>query len=436
MHRLIGHAKKTVDQAELYWKRGHAISVQYEDNRLQQITESDLSSVALRVIDDGKMGSTFAVSPDQEGLIKQAKTAAAHGDSATFEFAPAASYRELVASSAKTAALTSQDLVTLCESVKDGITALRDDLPLFINAEAVRSELVIETTQGAEASTTATAVSLGFGAPIKGAGMLVFKGIESISPFSCPDDLVAEFAEWYGWTEKTSTPTTGRLPVIFAPEASFLYLLPLWAGIEGNAIEKRTSPLVDRVGQPLFSDKLIVTDDPLAPGVASSRPFDDEGVPCQRRAIVERGILRGYLFDRRTAALLGETSTGNAVKRELFDGGTETTPSPWPISLSVEPGEISYREMIAGLEEGLLIYFGMGFHSGNYPQGQFAVQAIGYHIRGGTVVGRLEKTMVSANIYEDFKRIRSISRERGRAAGFLDVTAPYVLVDAVQVAGA
>ena len=435
MHKLTEQATKAVDQAELYWKRGHTISVEYENNRLQQITENDLSSVALRIIDAGKMGSTFAVSPDQEGLIEQAKAAAAHGDPTTFAFAPASPYAKVVASNATTAALTSEELVALCESVKGGITALRDDLPLFINAEAVRSELVIETTEGAEAHSATTGVSLSFGAPIKGAGMPVFKGIESVSPLSRPDELVTEFVEWYDWTERTSTPATGRLPVIFAPEASFLYLLPLWAGIEGNAVARKTSPLVDYIDQPIFSDKLTVIDDPLASGVASSRPFDDEGVPCQRRAIVENGILRGYLLDRRTAASLGEVSTGNAVRRDLFGGGTETTPNPWPISLSVEPGETSYREMIANLEEGLLVYFGMGFHSGNYPQGQFAVQAIGYHIKGGAVVGRLEKTMVSANIYEDFKQIRTVSSERGQAAGFLDVRAPYILVDSLQVAG-
>lgn len=166
------------------------------------------------------------------------------------------------------------------------------------------------------------------------------------------------------------------------------------------------------------------------------RPFDDEGIPCCRRAIVDRGVLNGYFLDQRTAAALGETSTGNAVKRELFDGGTETKPSPWPIRLSVSPGRIPYRNMIAEIEEGLLVYFGMGFHSGNYPQGQFAVQAVGFHIVNGSVVGRLDNTMISTNIYEDFKAIRGVSAERGPAVGFLDVVAPYVLVDSMQVAGA
>ncbi len=435
MHELIEQARQSVDQAELYWKRAHTVSASYENGRLQQISENDLSSVALRVIHQGRMGSTFAVSPDQPGLIDQAKTASAYGDPATFSFAPAADYPQVDAFDAEAEKLTSENLITLSESVLDAIRKKRDDLPLEVNAEMETRELVIETTEGAQAHQKATDVVLSLGAPIKGAGMPVYKWRGSASPQSRPDDLIDEFLEWYGWTEKVSTPSTGRLPVIFTPDACCLYLLALWAGLEGGAIEKRTSPVVDRLGEQLFSSRLTIADDPVAEGGFGARSFDDEAVPCQRRALIEQGVLKGLLLDQRSASALGEASTGNAVKRELFTGGTETKPSPWPIRLSVDPGSRPYRELIAGLDEGLLVYFGMGFHSGNYPQGQFSVQAIGFHIKGGEVIGRLDNTMISVNIYEDFKNIRAVSAETGPALGFINATAPYVLVDSVQVAG-
>lgn len=434
MHKLIDQARKAVDQAELYWKRAHTISVDYENNRLQEITENDLSSVAVRVIDEGRLGSTAAVTPDQKDLIAQAKTAAAYGDPSAFSFASAAEYPKVSAASAASERLTSEDLVDLCESVKGEITRHRDDLALLVQAQVERQELLIETTEGAQAHDRSTEFTVALGAPIRGAGMPVYKLVRSVSPVTQLDDLIAEFLEWYEWTEKVSTPSTGRLPVLFAPSASFLYLLPLWAGLEGNAIERKTSPLTGREGERILSEKLTIVDDPLvaAPG---ARPFDDEGIPCRTRPLVEKGRLSGFLFDLRTAAAVGTTSTGSAVKRELFGGGTETTPNPWPIRLTIEPGAPSYREIIGELDEGLLIYYGMGFHSGNYPQGQFSVQAIGFHVKGGRVVGRLENTMVSGNIYDDFQQVRALSRETGPSLGFLDVSAPYVLVDAMQVAG-
>jgi PmbA protein len=435
MHGLIEQAKTAVDQAELYWKRAHTISVEYENNRLQEITENDLSSVAVRVIDGGRLGSTSAISPDQDGLIARAKAAAAYGEAATFAFAPKAPFADVDSSSPASERLTSENLLGLCESIRSEITKRRDDLPLFVSARASREEIIIETTQGAEGRHTSTEVTVAFGAPIRGAGMPVYKFAEGIAPLTRPDELIDEFVDWYAWTERTSTPSTGRLPVIFAPSASFLYLVPLWAGLEGNAIEKKTSPLVGRAGEAILSEKMTIIEDPLA-AVPGARPFDDEGVPCRRRPLVEKGKLSGYLYDLRTAAALGQASTGNAVKRELFSAGTDTAPNPWPIRLAVKPGATSYREMMAGLEEGLLVYYGLGFHSGNYPRGQFAVQAVGFHIKNGSVAGRLEKTMISGNIYEDFQEVLCLSSKTGQSAGFLNVDTPYVLVDSVQVAGA
>lgn len=436
MHQLIEEAKRAVDQAELYWQQDRTTSVRYENYRLQQITENDLSSVAVRAIDGGKLGSTFGVTPDQAGLVDEAKQAAAYGDPAGFSFAPSARYPDVTTHDPATGRLTSDELVELCESIKERAKRLRPDIALFISATTNTNRLVVETTEGACAETESSAAVVGFGAPIKGAGIPVFKSLGSISPVDVPDELIGEFDEWYAWTEKTSTPSTGRLPVIFAPEGAFLYLLPLWAGVDGDAVEKKTSPLVGRTGEQIFSERLTIIDDPLRPGDVGSRPFDDEGVPCARRAIVENGVLKDYLLDLRTGAALGRASTGNALKRALFGGGTETPPAPWPMNVSVEPGNASLKDMIADLDEGLLVAYGMGFHSGNYPQGQFAVQAIGYHIVGGKVIGRLDRTMISANIYEDFLRIRAISAEQRRSYNMLGANAPYVLVDSIQVAGA
>ena len=78
----------------------------------------------------------------------------------------------------------------------------------------------------------------------------------------------------------------------------------------------------------------------------------------------------------------------------------------------------------------------MGFHSGNYPQGQFAVQGIGFHIRNGKIQGRLERTMVAGNIYQDFLDAQP-SRERREVEGLGGaMLAPYLLVDALDIAGA
>ena len=438
MTSLIERAKQTVDQAELYWNRIEKIDVRYADYSMQAITQDDLSSVALRVIDNGRFGTTYGITPNQEGLLDDATAAAAHGDPATFSFAPAADYPSVDVFDSEAAALTSDDLVALCEQVKAKIHKERPDIALFIQARRETIRRVIQTTAGAEAEDRATKVRIGFGAPIKGAGTRVIKSTASVSPLQLDEALIAEFIEWYGWTEKTSMPTTGRLPVILAPEAAFLLHLPLCAGLSADAIHRGTSPLRERLGERILSDKLTVVDNGLLDGDIDSRAFDDEGIPCQRRTLVERGVLKGFLVDLRNGAALGEPSTGNARRKALFGEGTEIDPNPWPINLETQPGSVPYRDLIADLDEGLLLTDGMGFHSGNYPQGQFSVQAVGFHIRGGKVVGRLDKTMVAGDIYKDLLNVRAVSRER--KGHYIEAMlaigrAPYILIDGLQVAG-
>jgi predicted Zn-dependent protease len=93
--------------------------------------------------------------------------------------------------------------------------------------------------------------------------------------------------------------------------------------------------------------------------------------------------------------------------------------------------------MMSDLDKGFLVTGGLGFHSGNDPQGAFFVQAIGFHIRSGRVVGRLDRTMVSGNVYKDLLDVAALSRDvRSTEAMLLgNVRAPYVLVESLQVAG-
>ncbi len=437
MHPLIETAKGTVDQAELYWDRRHTIGILYQNYRLQQVEENDLSSVALRVIDGGKIGSSCGVFPDGGKLLDSARTAARYGDPATFSFASAADYSSGRTYDERTAALTSRDLIDLCEAIKERIRKELSDIPLVIRCRARTGDLVVETTEGAAGEIRSTDLTIGFGASFPGVGTAINKGQRSISPPDVDEELVDEFVEWYRWGSSTSTPSTGRLPVILAPEASFLFLLPLLMGVSGDLVSKKTSPLVDKIGQPILSEKLTVLDDPLADGDPDARPFDDEGTPCATHTIVEAGVLKDYIVDLKAGAALRRSSNGHGFKAALFGGGTETSPAPWFANPIIEAGEASWRDLVAGLKEGLLVTNGMGFHSGNYPQGQFAVQAVGYHIVGGKVVGRLDKTMISGNIYEDLRNVRAVSRERRRAyARLLSAgVAPYILVDSLQVAG-
>ncbi|MEE8593069.1 MAG: metallopeptidase TldD-related protein, partial [Candidatus Bipolaricaulota bacterium] len=310
------------------------------------------------------------------------------------------------------------------------------DVALGIGANCARSELTVQTSNGTDAAACSTGAGYYFGAPFRGAGTGVFKFESGIAPPVVNDRLLDEFVEWYNWGAQTSTPSTGRLPVILTPQAAFLIMMPLLAGVSGDAVWKETSPLAPRIGERILSEKLTIHDNPLLAGSTDARAFDDEGVPCAKRVIVENGILKDFIFDQRVGAAMDRPSTANGFKRTMFGSGNETAINPWFCCPTIDPGDTAWRDLMKGIKEGLLITGGMGFHSGNYPQGQFAVQAVGFHIVNGSVVGRLDKTMISGNIYADCLMIGAVSSETGPCGGFLPLgEAPYILIDSLQVAG-
>jgi len=436
MHPIIEEAMNVVDQAELYWNRAHSIAVRYENCRLQQVTENDVSETSLRVIKDGKIGSAYAVFPDQEGLLDNVAIGAKYGDPVKFSFAGQADYPELANYDEATDQLQSSDLIELCETIKTKLQRQLPDVALGIGADSAKTELAVQTSNRANAEAKSTAASYYFGAPFHGAGIGVFKFESGIAPPVVNDHLLDEFVEWYNWGSKTSTPSTGRLPVILTPQATFLMMMPLLASVNGDAVWKKTSPLANKLGERILSEKLTIHDNPLLRGSTDARAFDDEGVPCAEHVIVEHGVLKDFIFDQRVGAAMDRPSTANGFKRTMFGSGNETAINPWFCCPAIEAGATAWRDLMKDIKEGLLITGGMGFHSGNYPQGQFAVQAVGFHIINGSVIGRLDKTMISGNIYTDCRKIGAISSETGPCGGFLPLgEAPYILIDSLQVAG-
>ena len=437
MHPLLDKAKQAVDQAELYWNQAHSIDVQYENYRLQQVTENDVSEASLRVIKDGKIGTAYAVFPDQEGFLDNAIIGAAYGDPVEYAFAGPADYPQLQNFNQAASDLTSADLIELCETIKTKLKKQLPDVALGIGATRNTAELAIQTAAGADAHAKSTSVGYYFGAPFKGAGIGVYDFKASVGVPVVSDEMLDEFVTWYNWGNQTSTPSTGRLPVILTPHAAFLMMMPLLAGISGETVWKGTSPLTHRLGEKILSDKLTIHDNPLLSGNVDARSFDDEGVACSKHLLIEKGVLKDYIVDQRVGVAMNRPSTGNGFKRTMFGSGNETAVNPWFCCPTIEPGDTSWRDLVKGTKEGLLVTGGMGFHSGNYSQGQFAVQAVGFHIVDGAIVGRLDKTMISGNIYEDGHNIGAISSEVGPCSGFLPIgESPYLLLDSLQVAGA
>ena len=109
------------------------------------------------------------------------------------------------------------------------------------------------------------------------------------------------------------SPTTGAYPVIYDNRVSSSIASHIASAINGAAIARGTSFLKDMMGEAIASSSVTMIDDPLRERGMGSSPFDGEGLPRQRRIMVEGGVLKGWFLDLASAKQLRLSDpTGNA----------------------------------------------------------------------------------------------------------------------------
>ncbi|MEW5720708.1 MAG: metallopeptidase TldD-related protein, partial [Chloroflexota bacterium] len=225
---------------------------------------------------------------------------------------------------------------------------------------------------------------------------------------------------------RLTTIASGNLPVLFSPEGLLMLGLPLQQGLNGKSVFTGISPMKGKLGEKLFSDKLTVIDDGTLDGKFGSAPYDDEGVPHQRTALIERGVLKNFIYDLKTAAQSGVASTGNG-SRALF-----TPPSPAPTNLLIGAGDTPLADILAGIDAGLLVEDVLGLGQGNIISGAFSNPlSLAFKIEKGEIVGRVKNVSLAGNIYTLLKNIATVSRETEWVYSNLNL--PYLLLPEMNV---
>jgi PmbA protein len=188
---------------------------------------------------------------------------------------------------------------------------------------------------------------------------------------------------------------TGQYPVLFeAPLASGL-IGTLLSAISGGNLYRKSSFLLDSLGQTIASPLLHITEDPFIRKGAGSSPFDNEGVACQQRTLVENGVLQGYLLGSYSARKLGMQSTGNA-------GGAH--------NILVRSTGQSLQQLLQTLDTGLLVTELLG-HGMNMITGDYSRGAAGYWVEKGVIVHPVEEITIASNMQEMLKGIIAIGND-------------------------
>ncbi len=227
-------------------------------------------------------------------------------------------------------------------------------------------------------------------------------------------------------TKSVETKSTTLILTQFALQDLLAYTLV--NAVKADNVQRNQSPFKNKLGEKVASDNLTIYDDGLFPGGLRTWAFDGEGVPHQKTLVIEKGVLRNFLYDNYSAQKDGKESTGNATR-----AGYLSTPSIDTTNFHIMPGNKTSDKMLSEVDDGLIIYYLQGAHSSNPVSGEFSVVATpAWKIKKGEIVHCSRGVMLAGNIFEVLKNI-SLVGSNERQMGQL--ISPWIQVENVRVIG-
>ncbi len=220
-------------------------------------------------------------------------------------------------------------------------------------------------------------------------------------------------------------PKTGAFPVLYDERISSGLIGHLLGAINGSSIARGSSWLRDALGEQILPKGLSIIEDPHRRRIAGSRAFDGEGLPTARRAIVEDGVLMGWVLDLATSRKLGLASTANAAR------GTSSPPSPGTSNIDLTQGDKTRADLLVEMGTGLLVTSLIG-SSINPTTGDYSRGASGFWVENGQIAYAVNECTIAGNLRDMLMRMTPANDARLH----MSTRVPSLLVEGLTIAGA
>lgn len=429
--KILKEAAKSAQDAELFWVTRHETPVSFEANRLKQAKYRETSGIALRLVKDGRIGFSSTTNlEDWKGLIRNAVEVSPFGAEAKFEFPEAVPYPSVDVYDPQVEKTSVERMVAYGERAIQGVVSKWPEVLCDIHIGRSQATVGIMNTRGCRAEYTKSNFDMSLqGTRVRGTDMLwVWDGQASCRPEDFTDELVKNVLRQLELAAETVPSPRGDLPVLFTPEGVASALLsPLLSGFSGKTVQQGASPLVGKLGQRVVSQDFSMWDEPTLAYVPGSRICDDEGVPSRKVPLLEEGTVANFLYDLQTAGQARTKSTGSA-ERSLG-----SLPGPGAGVLVVKEGNVSEEDIIADIQEGLVVEGLLGAGQSNVLGGDFKANVLlGYKIEKGKITGRVKDTMISGNAYKALTSLKAIGNKGKWVGGSLKT--PVICCDGISVA--
>jgi PmbA protein len=436
--RLAGLARDG-EQVEAFVARGVSTSVKAYQGEVESLTSAESFGVGIRVIRDQRQGFAHCGTFDPDVVrqtLDDARDNCGFGEQDEFF------------------GLASPDGVPVVEQ-----DLWREELATFAPAKKVEMALALERAvlagdpritgvrtaaygdgsgEGAVATSTglavygratschvsALALAEADGETKAGGGVDVARAPGDLDLDEAARDAVDRATRLLGATQ----PETQTVSIVLEPRLAATILSILGGTLSGERVLKGRSPFGDRMGEQIASPLLTLVDDPTDARSFGADTHDGEGLACRRNALVDGGVLRGFLQNSYTGRRSGTASTGSAVR------GYRSTPGVGAQALAVTPGTGTLDELVASVDCGVLVQSMTGLHSGvNAVSGDFSVGVEGLMIRGGALAEPVREATLASTVQRLLLDIRAVGADLEWQPG--GTGAVTLVIDGVALSG-
>ena len=429
-----------IQEYELYYQAGESVSVDTFRHEINEFTAQQSGGVCLRCIVGGKMGyaATELLSKEQAAaLVEKAADAAGvlEAEEQVFLGEGGQTYAPLdrknydlptTEALIETALKAQEKLYAADPMVVDGCQT---------QGVAESSRIAIYNSKGLDLSyemNVAGLITVGVvsdGKDMSNAYEIKLGQLQEIDVDAMVKKAVEDAKRKLGGEPAP----TGQYPVVFSPEA-MCNLLSVYASVfSSEAAQKGLSRFATMEGQTVAAPLVTLVDDPFYPENPMPMNFDAEGSPTKRKNVIENGVLQTLLYNLKTAAVAGKTTTGNASK-----AGYDAAVAVRPFTMSLENGTLTEEQLLKQAGEGVYITSLSGLHAGANPiSGDFSLQSAGFMIREGEKREYVKSFTVAGNFYDLLKNVTALANncKLPNAMGSTAFGAPSVLVQGLSVAG-
>ena len=210
-----------------------------------------------------------------------------------------------------------------------------------------------------------------------------------------PEDVGRKAAERTVRRLNAKTLSTRQCPVVYSADIASSLLGHFIGAIRGGNLYRKSSFLLDSLGQRIFPEFIHLYEQPHLPRALGSAPYDSEGVRTSPRDLVRSGILESYVLSSYSARKLGMQTTGNA-------GGVH--------NLILEPGSLDLAGLLKKMERGLLVTELMG-QGVNLVTGDYSRGAAGFWVEGGEIQFPVEEVTIAGNLRDMFMKISCVAND-------------------------